>query len=73
MKLRIPRRIKVEEDSSDSENDEATTSAPALEPPNDKVPVVTTKAATVSPASANNYREVMKSESRRTVFKVDAM
>lgn len=55
MKLRIPRRIKVEEDSSDSEPDEATTSAPALEPPPiDKVPAVTTKAATVSPASATN-------------------
>lgn len=52
MKLRIPRRIKVEEESSDSESESAPEeNTEAQEPVKDKVPVVTTKSLTVSTIS----------------------
>lgn len=54
MKLRIPRRIKVEEDSSESENDPANVDSGRVEEElkdKDILPVVTSKTITVSEIS----------------------
>lgn len=74
MKLRIPRRIKVEEESSDSDNEEAaattSTEGSVQDQTKDKVPAVTSKAATVSPITINKSDEIA-SLRVETVFKVE--
>lgn len=51
MKLRIPRRIKVEEDSSESESENVPAESTSAPDPEDKAPAASSKTILVSPTA----------------------